>query len=279
MLERVSMAGKRVIITGAGRGLGKQMALALADAGADIACAARTEAQIEQTAQEIRERGREALVVPTDVAESDQVDRLVRSAIDAWGRVDVMIANAGGGGGAALKDVAEITDDEWRDTIDINLSSAFYCTRAILPHFREQGGGNIINVASGTGMRGDPRLIVYGSAKAGVVTFTMSVANQVARDNIRVNCIVPGFVLQKTLESPDEISATRGRGRFIPVGRVGEAWELGPLALYLASDASRYVTGEAFVIDGGGLAGGFAPAGWDVTATTHGALGGVAGTA
>lgn len=279
MLERVSMEGKRVIITGAGRGLGKQMALALADAGADVACAARTQAQIEQTAQEIRERGREALVVPTDVAQSDQVDRLVRTAIDAWGRVDVMIANAGGGGGAALKDVADITDDEWRDTIDINLSSAFYCTRAILPHFREQGGGNIINVASGTGMRGDPRLIVYGSAKAGVVTFTMSVANQVARDNIRVNCIVPGFVLQKTLESPDEISATRSRGRFIPVGRVGEAWELGPLALYLASDASRYVTGEAFVIDGAGLAGGFAPAGWDVTVTTHGALGGVTGDA
>ena len=99
---------------------------------------------------------------------------------------------------------------------------------------------------------------------------TMSVANQVVKDNIRVNAIVPGFVLQKYLDSDDEISAMRGRGRFIPAGRVGEAWELGPLALYLASDASRYVTGEAFVIDGGGLAGGIAPSGWDVAAGVGG---------
>jgi NAD(P)-dependent dehydrogenase (short-subunit alcohol dehydrogenase family) len=270
MLEALSMAGKHVIITGAGRGLGKQMALALADAGADIVCAARTPEQIEQTADEIRERGQRALAVPTDVAQSDQVDALVRSAIDAWGRVDVMIANAGGGGKAALKDVSEITNEDWYDTIDINFSSAFFCSRAIVPHFREQGGGVIINVASGTGMRGDPRLLVYGSSKAGVVTLTMSVANQVAKDNIRVNAIVPGFVLQKYLDSEDEISATRSRGRFIPAGRVGEAWELGPLALYLASDASRYVTGEAFVIDGGGLAGGIAPSGWDVIAGVGG---------
>ncbi len=270
MPERLSMAGKNVIITGAGRGLGKQMALALADAGADIVCAARTQDQIDETATEIRERGRRALAISTDVASSDAVDQLVKAAIDEWGRIDVLIANAGGGGKASLKDVTEISNDDWYDTVDINFSSVFFCSRAIIPHFRENGGGVIINVASGTGMRGDPRLIVYGSSKAGVMTFTMSVANQVARDNIRVNCIVPGFVLQKTLESADEISATRSRGRFIPTERVGEAWELGPLALYLASDASSYMTGESFVIDGGGLAGGFAPSGWDVTAGVGG---------
>ena len=274
MLEALSMAGKHVIVTGAGRGLGKQMALALAEAGADILCAARTAEQIDETAEEIRERGRRALSIPTDVSQSDQVDALVQTAIESWGRVDVMIANAGGGGKAALKDVSEITNGDWYDTVDVNLSSAFFCARAVVPHFREQGGGVIINVASGTGMRGDPRLLVYGAAKAGVVTFTMSVANQVARDNIRVNAIVPGFVLQKYLESDEEVRAARNRGRFIPAGRVGEAWELGPLALYLASDASGYVTGEAFVIDGGGLAGGIAPAGWDVTSASVLGVGG-----
>ncbi len=270
MLEKLSMAGKRVIVTGAGRGLGKQMALALADAGADIACAARTQEQIDATADEVRERGRQALAITTDVAKSEEVDALVAQAIAEWGRVDVFIANAGAGGAASLKDVTEISNEDWYDTVDLNLSSAFFSARAIIPHFREQGGGVLINVASGTGMRGDPRLIVYGSAKAGVVTLTMSVANQVARDNIRVNCIVPGFVLQKTLSEADEIAATRGRGRFIPAGRVGEAWELGPLAVYLASDASSYLTGEAFVIDGGGLAGGYAPSRWDVTAGVGG---------
>src|SRR5215831_16313711 len=127
LLEQTSMAGKRVIITGAGRGLGKQMALALARAGADIACAARTQAQIEETAAEVRELGREALVVPCDVAKSDQVDALVKTVLDAWGRVDVFIANAGGGGAAALKDVTAISDDDWYDTIDINLSGTFFC--------------------------------------------------------------------------------------------------------------------------------------------------------
>lgn len=274
VLERLSMVGKTAIITGAGRGLGKQMALALAEAGADIVCAARTQEQIEATADEIRERGRRALAIPTDVAQAAQVDALVERTLAEWGRVDVLIANAGAGGKAALKDIAEISDEDWQDTIDINLSSAFFCCRAIVPHFRERGGGVIITVASGTGMRGDPRLAVYGAAKAGVVTLTMAVANQVAKDHIRVNCIVPGFVLQRTLEDADEIAATRGRGRRIPAGRVGEAWELGPLALYLASDASSYVTGEAFVIDGGGLAGGLAPTGWDVTAGAGGVGGG-----
>lgn len=271
MLERVSMAGKHVIVTGAGRGLGKQMALALADAGADVVCAARTQEQIDETAAEIRERGRRALAVATDVAKSADVDALVRRTLAEWGHVDVFIANAGAGGKAALKDVAEITDADWHDTVDINFSSAFFSARAVVPHFRERGGGVLITVASGTGYRGDSRLIVYGAAKAGVVTLTMGLANQLARDNIRVNCIVPGYVLQHPIHDADEIAATRSRGRFVPVGRVGEAWELGPLALYLASDASRYVTGEAFLIDGGGTAGGAAPTGWNVMS---GAVGG-----
>ena len=273
MLDRLSMAGKHVIVTGAGRGLGQQMALALADAGADIVCAARTQEQIEETAAQIRERGRRALALPVDVRRSDQIDALVRQTLAEWGHIDVFIANAGAGGRAALKDLADIADADWYDTLDINFSSAFFSARAVVPHFRQRGGGVIINLASGTALRGDPRIIVYGAAKAGVVTLTMGLATQLAQDNIRVNCIVPGFVLQHTLHETAEIDTARARGRFVPVGRLGEAWELGPLAVYLASDASAYVTGEAFVIDGAGLAGGYAPTGWDVTV---GALGGAA---
>ncbi len=265
MLESLRMDGKRVIVTGAGRGLGRQMALHLAEAGADIACAARTRSQIAAVAEEIEALGRRALVIPTDVSDSAQVDAMAQQTIDAWGGFEVMIANAGGGGAASRKHVTEVSDADWRDTVDLNFSSAFYCARAAARHFRaESKPGNIITVASGTAMRGDARLFVYGAAKAGVITLTQALATQLARERIRVNCIVPGFVAQRTLEDAGEIERARNQGSRIPVGRIGEAWELGPLAVYLASDASPYMTGEAVVIDGGGLAGGLAPAGWDV---------------
>ena len=265
MLESLRMDGKRVIVTGAGRGLGRQMALHLADAGADIVCAARTKAQIQAVAEEIEAKGRRALVIPTDVSDSSQVDAMVQQTIELWGGFEVMIANAGGGGAASLKHVTEVSDEDWRDTVDLNFSSAFYCARAAARHFREaEKPGNIVTVASGTALRGDARLFVYGAAKAGVITLTQALATQLAREQIRVNCIVPGFVAQKTLESTEEIERARNQGSRIPVGRIGEAWELGPLAVYLASDASAYMTGEAFIIDGGGLAGGLAPTGWDV---------------
>jgi len=264
VLEKLSMAGKKVIVTGAGRGLGKQMALALAAAGADVACVARTSGQIEETATEIRACGRQALAIPTDVGRAQQVNDMVRAVLDAWGQVDVFIANAGGGGAAALKDVTDISDADWYDTIDINLSSTFFSARAIVPHFRERGGGVLITVGSGSGLRGDPRLLAYGASKGGIVGLTMILATQLVKDNIRVNCIVPGFVMQSPPRTPAEIDNAKARGRFIPAGRVGQAAELGPLALFLSSDASSYVTGECFYIDGGGLAGGLAPSGWDV---------------
>ena len=265
LLDSLRLDGRRIIVTGAGRGLGRQMALHLAAAGADIACAARTREQIAATAAEIEALGRQALVIPTDVSDSAQVDALADQVIQTWGGFEVMLANAGGGGAASLKHVTDVSDADWRDTVDLNFSSAFYCARAAARHFRAaEKPGNIITVASGTALRGDARLFVYGAAKAGVITLSQALATQLARESIRVNCIVPGFVLQKELTETEEIERARNQGSRIPLGRVGEAWELGPLAVYLASDASAYMTGEAIVLDGGGLAGGLAPAGWDV---------------
>ena len=262
VLERFKLDGKVAIVTGAGRGLGRQMALALARAGADIVCAARTPEQIESAAAELRGLGRRALTVVTDVRRSDEVNALVARSLDEFGRVDVMLANASGGGRTGGKTAEQATDEDWHDTLDLNLSSAFYCARAVIPHMRAQGGGAIITVASGTGLRGDPRTWAYAAAKAGVMGLTRTLAAQLVRDNIRVNCIVPGYVAQRPPQSPEEEARYAERGRFIPVRRLGRAEELGPLAVYLASDASSYVTGESFVIDGGGLAGGAAPLGF-----------------
>jgi 7-alpha-hydroxysteroid dehydrogenase len=280
VLERLSMAGKRVIVTGAGRGLGRQIAFALADAGADIVCAARTVPEIEATAEAVRARGRRALALQTDVTQPAQMDALVERTVAELGGVEVFVANAGGanagasaaaaiagdGGGMALRDVTEIDNEGWRHTLELNLSSVIYGARAVTPLFRERGVGVILTVGSVAGLRADRRLLAYGAAKAAVINLTASLAQQLASDNVRVNAIVPGYILQQPLDGAPAIAAARARGAFLPVGRLGEAWEIGPLALYLVSAASSYVTGAAFVIDGGGLAGGALPGDWDAAA-------------
>jgi NAD(P)-dependent dehydrogenase (short-subunit alcohol dehydrogenase family) len=261
-LERFQMDGKSVVVTGAGRGLGQQMALTLAVAGADVVCAARTEAQIQDTADQIRQLGRRALTVVTDVRSSTDCDRLIERALAEFGRIDVMVSNAGGGGVTRDKGLLEVDDAAWHDALDTNLSSAFYCSRAVIKPMIEQGGGVIINVASGTALRGYASNFAYGAAKAGVIALTKSLAVMYARHNIRVNCIILGFVTQHPATDEAEVELRKQRGRFIPVQRLGEAPELGSLALFLASEASSYITGEGFVIDGGGLAGGVAPIGF-----------------
>jgi NAD(P)-dependent dehydrogenase (short-subunit alcohol dehydrogenase family) len=262
--QRFRLDGKVAAVTGAGRGLGRQMALALADAGAHVVCAARTAEQIERTAADIVAAGHRAVAQPTDVRDSAQCDALVQRAVDEFGRIDIMLSNAGiGDMRGANAELWDVNDDDWHDTLDVNLSSAFYCARSASKRMVEQGqGGVIINVASGTAMRAYPMSFGYGAAKAGVIALTKSLSTMLAKHDIRVNCIIPGFVRQAPARNEQEQIFAQTRGRYLPAQRLGEAWELGPLAIFLASDASSYVTGQGFVIDGGGLAGGLAPMGF-----------------
>ncbi len=264
MLERLRLDDRVAIVTGGGRGLGREMALALSSAGAEVCIASRTQAQLEDTAAFIAEKtGRSPLIVPTDVRSSAAIDALVAATVERYGRLDIMLNNAGIGDarGAGAR-IWDLEDEDWADTVSVNLDSAFYGCRAAVRQFRAQGpGGVIINVASGMGMRAAPTALGYSAAKGGVIALTRSLAAQVAGEATRVNCIVPGFVVQAPPQTVEDAERIAQRGKFNTARRLGEAWELGPLAVFLASDASSYVTGELFVIDGGGLAGGIAPLG------------------
>jgi len=268
VLEQLRLDGppRRVaIVTGGSRGLGRAMAMDLAEAGADICIASRTVSELEKTAADIQAlTGRPVLTVPTNVQSSEQCDALIARTVEHFGRLDIMMNNAGiGDRRGAGSHIWDLENQDWHDTIEVNLYSTFYCSRAAARVLREQGtGGVIVNVASGTALRANAGGFGYAAAKAGVISLTKSMAGQLIGENIRVNCIVPGFVLQRPPGSEEEAERIRGRGRFNTVGRIGEAWELGPLAVFLCSDASSYITGESFIIDGGGLAGGVAPTGY-----------------
>jgi len=260
MLERLSMEDRVVVITGGGTGLGLAMVRALARAGADVCIAGRRQAPIDSAAAEVRDLGRDSLAVSTDVTDSSQVDQLVSTAVDHFGRIDVLINNAGAVQENIRKPIWEISDDEWRFEMDVSLTGAFYCARAASKAMAEQGKGKIINVASGFGLRGGRDIYMYCCSKGGLIQLTRVLSFNLARHGITANTIVPGYI---PTQSADESmgNAVPRSGDLLPIGKLGKPEDVGPLAVFLSSEASDFMTGEMFIADGGGLAGGIAPTG------------------
>jgi NAD(P)-dependent dehydrogenase (short-subunit alcohol dehydrogenase family) len=249
------------IITGGGGGIGRAIALAFASVGANIVIADIVPERCEETAERVRELGRKALPVPTDVTDTDQIRTMVDKAKEHFGRIDILVNNAGG---VAPKNFIDQSERAWRRAIDLNLVSMLAATSAAVPVMIEGGrGGNIINVASIEGTRAAPRFSVYAACKAGMLNFTRTLALELADDNIRINAIAPDYTdtpgLRGNIKGPVDPSTwlqlspaqQQATARRIPLGRTGEMDECGSVAVFLASRMSQYITGTVIHVDGG----------------------------
>lgn len=243
------LTGKVALVTGATKGLGYGMAIALAEAGADIIVASRTADDCERVAKEIESFGHKAIAAPSDVSTLSGIDKLVSYSIEKMGKIDILVNNAGTG---ITKKAVDVTEDEWDYVLNLNLKGMFFLSQAVAKHMIERKSGNIINISSAAGIMQDVNVAPYYASKAGAIQLSKVLALEWARHNIRVNCVCPGYVITPLNEK--EFSDPKVVERFvkrIPLRRLGQVGEVAGIVVYLASEASRYVTGGVFVIDGG----------------------------
>ena len=247
-----ALAGRVAIVTGGGRGLGRAFALALAEAGADVALAARNTKDLEYVAAEVEELGRRALAVPTDVTEVADVERLVERVLSELGDLDVLVNNSGVTHSAPL---LETSPDAWDRVVATNLRGCFLCMRAAGRHFTERRAGKVINVASNFAFMGVPNFSSYCASKAAIVNLTRAAAIEWAGFGVQVNTLAPGYVetdMNAAARSDEQLNARILRQ--IPAHRMAHPEELAPLVVYLASSTSDFMTGETLVFDGGQVA-------------------------
>lgn len=275
-----SLKGRVAVVTGGRRGIGKAIALTMARAGADVAICDHVSENndLEHTVAEIRQLGRKSAGYTVDVSVEAQVQQMVKDVIAAFGRIDIMVNNAG-----IFVPIDTLTESTWDKVMDVNLKGCFLCCKAVIPHMTAQGMGNIINIASVDGLSGHGMAYSYATSKAGVIMLTRGLAWGAGKFNIRVNAIAPGgtrtdmnrFWWDKSMITPDTIAIMQSilrksgikvddaeavdqvnklQSENIPLGRMGEPEEIASAALFLASDAASYVNGHTLVVDGGALA-------------------------
>jgi len=251
------ITGKVVFITGAGRGIGRGIAEVLAEAGADIALNALTPRYVEAAATAIAAAsGRRVVPIVADVTNPDEVRRAVDAVLAAFGRIDVLVNALGDSIRkplVALPDGAPgVTDDELRFIMDINLTEALLCTRAVGPHMLARRAGKVINISSWTAQQGGRDMVIYTTAKTALAGFTRAQALEWAPYNVQVNAIAPGIFPDMVTSGAERVAQTTQRAaQTVPLGRAGRLREVGLLALYLASTASDYMTGQTILLDGG----------------------------
>lgn len=254
----MALSGRRALVTGGGRGIGRAVVLALAEAGARVALAARTRAEVEQVAEAARKLGTEAFPLTADVSRVAEVERLLAEAREAMGGVDILVNGAGVAPSALL---VKTSDEEWHAALQVNLSGAFYCMRGALPEMLERGWGRVVNVASIAGKTGQPYIGAYAASKHGLLGLTRCAALEVAARGVTVNAVCPGYVdtpmteasvvriAGKTGLEPGEIR--RRLERMSPQGRMVSAEEVAALVAFLCGEDARGINGQALSVDGG----------------------------
>jgi 3-oxoacyl-[acyl-carrier protein] reductase len=237
---------KVALVTGASRGIGRATALALASEGANVVVNyASSQSAADQVVAEITAMGSQAIALPADVSKADQVDGLINAVMEKWGRIDVLVNNAG-----ITRDtlLLRMKPEEWQAVIDLNLTGVFLCTRAVSKIMLKQRSGRIVNITSVAGQMGNPGQANYSAAKAGVIGFTKTVAKELASRGITVNAVAPGFIATDMTSDlkADEIL------KFIPLSRYGQPEEVAGMIRFLAADpAAAYITGQVMNVDGG----------------------------
>jgi NAD(P)-dependent dehydrogenase (short-subunit alcohol dehydrogenase family) len=250
ILERFSLEGKTALVTGGGTGIGRGFAIALAEAGADVAVSGRTAATIEAVAAEVEALGRESLAIVADMRVKKEVDSMMDAVVDAWGKLDIGVNNAGVCSHVAVDEMGE---EEWDRVIDTNLKGPFLCSLAQARVMRPNKYGKIINTASISGhiVNRPQDQTHYNTSKAGLIHLTKSLAAEWAADGIYVNSISPGYIRTEMADTPEIAKMHPIWLRDTPVGRLGEVEDLQGALIFLASDTSNFVTGCDLIVDGG----------------------------
>jgi len=252
-LEIFSLKGKVAVVTGASRGFGEAIAVGLAEAGADVVLAARTESALREVAAKIESIGRKALAVPTDMTDKAAIDRLADKAIEAFGKIDILVNNAGLGDSMPF---LQMPEDEWDRILDVNLKGYFLTTQAVGKHMFKARSGRVINISSAMGEYPLPYLTHYSASKGGINAMTKCLAQEWAGRGITVNAIAPSyFETDMTASSRENEHANALIMSRTPLSRYGKVDELIGLVIYLACDNSSYMTGAVIPLDGGWSAG------------------------
>lgn len=259
-LNQFSLKDKVALVTGGGRGIGQAIAFGFARAGAKVAITSRKAPDLEATACQMEDVGCETLVIPAHLGKFDEIQRVVDTVLQKFGRLDILVNNAGAS--PAMASVLETDERLWDTIMNLNLKGVYFMSQAVARVMKKQGGGKIINIASIDGFNPEPFVSVYSISKAGVRHITRTFAMELARDNIQVNTICPGPISTKMMNShwahlpPEEAKKQKEEMcQHLPTCRIGEPDEIAGAAIYLASDASSYTTGAEIVIDGAFLLG------------------------
>jgi len=248
ILDRFRLDGKVALVTGGGRGIGRGIALAFAEAGADVAVCARSQDQIDDAVREVEARGRRGLAVHCDVTKREQLEQLVERTLETFGRIDVLVNNAGGW---PPKDALLTSEKEFETAFRFNVTTAFVLTRLVVPKMVETaGGGSVVNISSVAGRLLSPGFVAYGTAKAALSFMTQQLAQDFA-PKIRVNAIAVGSVETEALGTILDEHTRQVMIDKTPLGRLGQVEDIAACALFLASPAGSYVTGEIYGVNGG----------------------------